>query len=513
MTRKTVLSLILLFAASSLHAAHITDKLLVGFYEQPNDSNRPQRILTSGTAVEVLKREDTFSQVRLGDGSTGWVKSTYITEEKPAKAQLLELQAKTGALQQELQAKEQELQAARAKSSNTADPKLQQELATTKRKLIEVRKEIAQLQESHKKELEQQKEQLQKAGETNKLLQQQLAEANKNLLLARNEAAQTQGHSSELAQLQKTNKTLQQQLAETDEKLRAVRDEAAQLKARSQAPSQELAQLEAAGKKEREQHEAQRQQLEQTNQSLQQKLAAANKDLLAARNESAQMKALAQAPSQEAAQLEEADKTRKQLEAQQQQLEKTNQALQEKLAEANKDLLSTRNELNRLRAQAQAPGMEGEDTEMISALERELALKKEALENKNNDVILLREQLKTLSEGAAKGKVCEVRISQLEQELATTKQTLSEKELSATAQTPEIERLQTEIGIMRNRIAEASDLLKSINEQPLTLPEPKTKALSWWWYLLIPLFATIAFVAGFAFKHYRISRRYGGFRL
>ncbi len=512
MTRKTVLLLILLFAASSLHAAHITDKLLVGFYEQPDDSKRPQRILTSGTAVETLKQEGAFSQVRLGDGSIGWVKSTYITDEKPAKAQLLELQAKTGTLQQELQAKEKELQAAQARSSS-ADPKLQQELALTKRKLIEVRKEIAQLQENNKKDLEQQKEQLQKAGETNKQLQQQLAEANRNLLLARNQATQTQSPSPEMTQLQETNKSLEQQLAEANKELQAARNEAAQLKARAQTPSPGTAQLDAANKKEREQYEAQRQQLEQTNQALQRKLEQANKELLAARNESAQLKALAQAPSQEATQLEASDKARRQLEARQQQLEKTNQALQHKLAEANNSLLTTRNELNQLRAQTQAAGMEGEDTEMISALERDLALKKEALENKNNDVILLREQLRTLSEGAAKGKICEVRIAQLEKELAAAKQTLTESEQSATAKTPEIERLQGEIGVLRNRIAAASDLLKSINEQPLTLPEPKTKALSWWWYLLIPLLVSVAFIAGFALKHYRISRRYGGFRL
>ena len=513
MTKKIVLSLVLLFTVSSLHAAHITDKLLVGFYEQADDSKRPQRILFSGTAVEVLKREGAFSQVRLGDGSVGWVKSTYITDEKPAKAQLLELQAKNGDLQQQLQEKEKELQAARAKNSNTADQKLQQELVITKRKLIEVRKEIAQLQEAGKKEREQQKTQLQKAGEANKVLQQQLAEANKNLLIARNEAAQTQTSSSDAARLQETNKTLQQQLAEAKKELQAARDEVSRLKTQAQAPAPEIAQLEAANKKDRAQYEAQRQQLEKTNQTLQQQLAETKKELLTARNAAAQLQAQAQAPSQEATQLEAANKKRDQLDAQRQQLEKTNQALQQKLAEANKSLLTTRNELNRLRAQAQAPGMDGEDSEMVSTMERELALKKEELENKNNDVILLREQLKTLSDEAAKGKVCGVRIAQLETELATAKQSLTEQEQNATSQTPEVERLQGEIGQLRKKVVAAANLLKSINEQPFTPPKPETKALSWWWYLLASLFVIAAFVAGFAFKQYRFRQRYGGFRI
>jgi hypothetical protein len=73
--------------------------------------------------------------------------------------------------------------------------------------------------------------------------------------------------------------------------------------------------------------------------------------------------------------------------------------------------------------------------------------------------------------------------------------------------------LQSEIGVLRTRITQASDLLKSISEQPIDIPEREARGFSWWWYLLAPLFVILAFVAGFAFKHYRIRRRYSGFRL
>lgn len=75
-------------------AAHITDKLVVGVYEQAAATGTPLRLIASGTPLDVIRRNDGFSKVRLADGTEGFVESDYITEEKPAKAILLETQAK-----------------------------------------------------------------------------------------------------------------------------------------------------------------------------------------------------------------------------------------------------------------------------------------------------------------------------------------------------------------------------------------------------------------------------------
>ncbi len=52
------------------------------------------RLLTSGTPLEVLEIKAGFNRVRLADNTKGWVEADYVTEEKPAKAVLLETQAR-----------------------------------------------------------------------------------------------------------------------------------------------------------------------------------------------------------------------------------------------------------------------------------------------------------------------------------------------------------------------------------------------------------------------------------
>ena len=50
--------------------------------------------LVSGTAVEVLERNPNYARVRLADGREGWVKATFLVDEKPAAARVLELEAR-----------------------------------------------------------------------------------------------------------------------------------------------------------------------------------------------------------------------------------------------------------------------------------------------------------------------------------------------------------------------------------------------------------------------------------
>ncbi len=129
---------VLLLAISSAQAAHITDKLLVGLYAQPKSGIQPIKVLPSGTPMEVLERKDAFSKVKLGDGKEGWVKSVYISNEKPARAMLLELQAKTSTLKNKLREAEEKLKAANPSSATEQSEnlkKLELELTKTKEKL------------------------------------------------------------------------------------------------------------------------------------------------------------------------------------------------------------------------------------------------------------------------------------------------------------------------------------------------------------------------------------------
>ena len=108
-------------------------------------SNQGQRLATlhSGASVETLAQNGDFTQVRLSDGTTGWVKSAFLTTNEPAVVRVKRLQeeldqsrATTPALAEaaarseverlklELAAKQTELDAARAERSApvTASP-------------------------------------------------------------------------------------------------------------------------------------------------------------------------------------------------------------------------------------------------------------------------------------------------------------------------------------------------------------------------------------------------------
>jgi SH3 domain protein len=179
---KTLFTLLLL-SVTTLQAAHITDKLIVGLYETPDNSTKPLQVISSGTPLDVLKKEGGYSLVRLGDGKEGWIKSTYITAEKPAKAQLLELQAKTGELKQKLQQAEEKLKgvSTAAVDSSSSNSKLQQELVATTAKLEQAESYTEKLRaelDTSKRQIEAQakalasaKQEAQTAREETKLLQ------------------------------------------------------------------------------------------------------------------------------------------------------------------------------------------------------------------------------------------------------------------------------------------------------------------------------------------------------
>jgi SH3 domain protein len=121
------------------HAAHITDKLVVGLYPEAKAEGTPLQLLSSGTPLDVLKRKNGFSEVRLADGKTGWVESTYVTEEKPAKAMLLETQARLRQMGLEM-ARLREAAGSEAESSTDLDQDLD---ANAQQRIAELEAELA----------------------------------------------------------------------------------------------------------------------------------------------------------------------------------------------------------------------------------------------------------------------------------------------------------------------------------------------------------------------------------
>lgn len=113
--------------------AYVTDELVLGVYAEENNQGQRLATLHSGAGVETLAQNGDFTQVRLADGTTGWVKSAFLTANEPAVVRIKHLEeeldrsrATTPALAEaaarseverlklELAAKQGELDAARA---------------------------------------------------------------------------------------------------------------------------------------------------------------------------------------------------------------------------------------------------------------------------------------------------------------------------------------------------------------------------------------------------------------
>ena len=134
--------LLALLAIKSMAAtAYVSDELVLGVYAEENSQGQRLATLHSGTQVETLAQNGEFTQVRLSDGTTGWVKSAFLTTNEPAVVRVKRLEeeldrsrATTPALAEaaarseverlklELDAKQAELEAARGPSAAAAAP-------------------------------------------------------------------------------------------------------------------------------------------------------------------------------------------------------------------------------------------------------------------------------------------------------------------------------------------------------------------------------------------------------
>lgn len=92
-TKKTVLSLgsVLLFAfAVRAEPVWVSDQFEVMLRTGPSTDNAIQRVIRSGTQLELLERDSAgeYSRVRTTGGTEGWVLSRYLMDEPSAREQL-----------------------------------------------------------------------------------------------------------------------------------------------------------------------------------------------------------------------------------------------------------------------------------------------------------------------------------------------------------------------------------------------------------------------------------------
>lgn len=134
--------LLLLPLTAVAQTAYVTDNLRLGLHTAEDTSDRAFRYLESGQAMEVLIRERNYANVRLPDGTEGWVKSAYLVDDKPAKLIVAETMEERDALAAELE----EARAAFAEPAATIEG-LRNDAATLTTQLEASQAEVANLQD------------------------------------------------------------------------------------------------------------------------------------------------------------------------------------------------------------------------------------------------------------------------------------------------------------------------------------------------------------------------------
>jgi SH3 domain protein len=134
----------LLPIVAAAETAYVTDNLKLGLYEAEDTSGRAFRTLDSGQSMEVLIRAVNYANVRLPDGTEGWVKSAYLVDDKPAKLIVEETIVERDALAAELEQAKQ----AFAEPAATIDA-LRNETSALTAQLESAQGEISALQEEN----------------------------------------------------------------------------------------------------------------------------------------------------------------------------------------------------------------------------------------------------------------------------------------------------------------------------------------------------------------------------
>jgi len=124
--------------------AYVTDQLILGLHRAEDTSDRAFRTLESGQEMEILTRNRNYAQVRLPDGTEGYVKAAYLVTEKPAKLIVGESQAESERLQQELD----NLRAAFAAPAETIE-RLEQQLDEHQAQISNAQEQIIDLTEQN----------------------------------------------------------------------------------------------------------------------------------------------------------------------------------------------------------------------------------------------------------------------------------------------------------------------------------------------------------------------------
>ena len=85
---KKIIILITLFLSltnfASAEKRYVTDRILLGIHSEADETSSIIKSVPSGTELEVIDTAEGFIQIKLEDGTEGWVSSGFVMEQTPA---------------------------------------------------------------------------------------------------------------------------------------------------------------------------------------------------------------------------------------------------------------------------------------------------------------------------------------------------------------------------------------------------------------------------------------------
>ena len=101
---------------------YVSDTLYVQLRGGPSIEYRSLKVLPSGEHLVYLSEEEGFTQVRVTDGTEGWVSSQYLMDQPIAREQLEDAKAEISALKAQLEQARSAAESINSASAETTDP-------------------------------------------------------------------------------------------------------------------------------------------------------------------------------------------------------------------------------------------------------------------------------------------------------------------------------------------------------------------------------------------------------
>ncbi len=87
---------------------YISPRLQLGLHTKASMESPIKELISSGTAIELVKTDKEYSQIRTSEGAEGWIKSKFITAEEPAVLKIEKMQSALEKAKQAMLARLQE---------------------------------------------------------------------------------------------------------------------------------------------------------------------------------------------------------------------------------------------------------------------------------------------------------------------------------------------------------------------------------------------------------------------